>query len=142
MEIAICGTILAQMMDHALSEDPLECCGLLSGRGKLIDGITRATNQKESRTEFSIAPEELLAFMKKVRKESKEFLGIYHSHPGKTAVPSERDVAEFYYPDVSYWVVATRGAAPEVRCYQFSGGQFERLPYRVAHPERGVFRHE
>ena len=115
-EIRVSRPVLKRMIEHALADYPLECCGLLSGRGKVIDGIVPATNQRMSSTAFAIPPRELIAFMKSVRLDSREFLGIYHSHPVGEPWPSARDVSEFYYPEVSYWIISVAGE-PRIRCF-------------------------
>ncbi len=123
-------TILEGMRDHARRESPLECCGLLWGQGKVVEGLFPATNEKASRTEFQIPAPELIGFMKSIRGKSKEFLGIYHSHPAGPARPSRRDAEEFNYRDVSYWIVSLRHG-PEVRCYRWAGDKFQETPYQV-----------
>ena len=130
MRIVICQAVFESMIEHARREHPMECCGLLAGRGKLIEGITRSTNLMRSCSEFEIPPQELFAFMEGLRRDSREFLGIYHSHTQGNASPSERDARELYYPEVSYWIISTWKAV-EVCCYRWLKGGFEPVPYQV-----------
>ncbi len=129
--IQIDGSALEAMRDHARREYPLECCGLLWGQGKVVEGLFSATNEKASRTEFQIPGPELVGFMKSIRGKSKEFLGVYHSHPEGPARPSRRDADEFHYREVSYWIVSLRDGRPEVRCYRWAGNEFLETPYQV-----------
>ncbi len=122
---------LREMIDHAQAEYPLECCGLLSGNDPLIDEVTPTANLKRSPCEFFIAPEDLFAFMRRVRSESRQFLGIYHSHIGSPAFPSERDVAEFHYHDVSYWIVSLEEPVPEVCCFAWRESGFRVVKYKI-----------
>ena len=123
--------VIQEMVDHAFEEAPLECCGLLFGRGKVIEGIVRATNARKSRTEFEIPPAELFDFVRDLRRRSREFVGIYHSHTQTDAVPSEKDAAEFHYPEVTYWIVATISGTADVRCHAWQEGGFRRVPFKV-----------
>jgi [CysO sulfur-carrier protein]-S-L-cysteine hydrolase len=122
---------LTALREHALAEYPSECCGLLSGRGGLIETCVRATNQRASSQEFFIPPQELFAFFRRLRADSEQFLGIYHSHPRSEAIPSPRDVAEFYYPEVSYWIISLLAPAPDIRCFSWGKMGFIEREYRV-----------
>ena len=122
---------LQEMIEHAQAEYPLECCGLLSGIDPLIDEVTPTANLKRSPCEFFIAPEDLFAFMRRVRSESRQFLGIYHSHISSPAFPSERDVADFHYQDISYWIVSLEEPAPEVCCFVWRESGFRRIRYKT-----------
>lgn len=119
------------MIDHAQSDYPLECCGLLSGTEDVIDEVTTASNLKRSPCEFFIAPSELFDFMRRIRSERRVFLGIYHSHIRSPAFPSERDIAEFHYHDVSYWIVSLDEPTPDVRCFVWKDSQFSEIRYNV-----------
>ena len=122
---------LQEMIEHTQAEYPLECCGLLSGIDPLIDEVTPTANLKRSPCEFFIAPEDLFAFMRRVRSESRQFLGIYHSHISSQAVPSERDIVEFHYRDVSYWIVSLQEPIPEVCCFVWRESGFRRIRYKT-----------
>lgn len=127
--------VLQAMRRHARSESPLECCGLLSGRQGVIDRATPAANQRKSPTAFAVPPEELISFFKRLRRDSEEFMGIYHSHPFGQALPSQRDVDEFSYPEVSYWILGQR---LEIHCYRWDGSGFQPHPFKIA-DEAGKF---
>ncbi len=119
------------MVGHARREYPLECCGLLSGSGWKIDGIRGTGNQSQSRERFFIPVEELFAFFRELRGSGKEHLGIYHSHPTTGSLPSSRDVAEFHYPEVSYWIVSLKGKEPSVRCFFWEKRGFKNVNFGV-----------
>lgn len=131
MAILIARPVLRSMIEHALSEFPLECCGLLSGRGTLIDGVRPSTNARHSPTEFEIPPAELFEFLRGVRRESRRFLGIYHSHPRRDATPSDKDVQEFNYPQATYWILSMLDRRPDVRCHVWKGEGFQQVDYDV-----------
>ena len=120
------------MAAHALREAPLECCGFLTGTGQKIDGIVRAVNQERSQTAFSVSPSDLFDFFRGLRRSGRRFLGIYHSHPSGVAVPSDRDVRESHYPDVSYWIISLLHSPPDIRCYRWGRMGFEEANFEVA----------
>jgi proteasome lid subunit RPN8/RPN11 len=129
--VTILGEIIQKMKVHAFQEFPNECCGLLSGEGALIDGIKRCTNEKRNPTEFSVAPAELFEFFRSLRREGRDFMGIYHSHPDGKPIPSKRDEEEFYYHDVSYWIVSLNNGLAGVRCFAWGQASFEDVRYTV-----------
>lgn len=129
--IQISFAVLQRMIDHARSEYPKECCGLLSGRDILIDGICPTVNQKGSVREFFVPIRELFNFFKELRRKGREHLGIYHSHPYSKPYPSARDISEFHYQKVSYWIVSLKLSEPEVRCFQWGCTGFKDHPFRV-----------
>ncbi len=129
--VRIAGKVLQEMVEHARREYPLECCGLLSGSGWNIDGIRATGNQRQSREEFFVPVEELFAFFRGLRRSGKEHLGIYHSHPTSRSRPSSRDVAQFHYPDVSYWIVSLKEAEPDVRCFCWDQRDFKNVDFEV-----------
>jgi len=122
---------MEQMIQHARHADPLECCGLLSGSGEDIDRVRCTPNQSRSSKEFSVAPRELFSFFKELRQTGRRHLGIYHSHPRSESLPSERDEAECHYPEVSYWIISLKTDEPEVGCFKWHQGSFQRIPFRV-----------
>ncbi len=119
-----------QMRAHSRREYPLECCGLLSGRGERIERATEATNELASETAFSIPPTELIAFFKALREGRERFLGIYHSHPQGPAEPSQRDLHEFSYPEATYWIVS--GPETAVRCFRWKANRFEPSSFQIS----------
>jgi proteasome lid subunit RPN8/RPN11 len=119
------------MLEHARVVAPEECCGLLVGRESVMNERVPCTNERHSATSFSIPPVELLAAFRRIREQGKRLLGIYHSHPSGPEHPSSRDVDEFEYPGVSYWVVSLHRPAPVVRCYHWTGKRFEEASFDV-----------
>lgn len=112
--------ILDRMVAHGLRERPLEACGLLTGRrAGEIESVVPMVNALGSPDAFSIAPLDLFEFFRGLRTQDSVLTGIYHSHPHSAAVPSAKDVREFHYPEVSYWIVSLDGKTPDVRCYRW-----------------------
>lgn len=130
-KILIDKAILDEMVAHARAASPLECCGLLTGTRDHTWGIRRATNQLASSSAFFIPPEELFDFFRSLRGSGREFTGIYHSHPNGRAIPSLRDIDEFHYPDVCYWIISLAGKEPDIRCYRWGKMTFDEIGFAV-----------
>jgi proteasome lid subunit RPN8/RPN11 len=95
---------------------PYECCGLLlggdDGNGtRTVRGTAPVRNAGEAGERgrrFAISPDDFLRAELEARKKGMDVIGVYHSHPDRPAVPSERDLA-YALPHYSYIIVAVRG---------------------------------
>ena len=83
---------------------PNECCGVLLG--KLEAGTGGSPDRREAESllpivnkqedaeqyhRFEITPEDYLHAEKEARKQNRDILGFYHSHPDHPAIPSDFD---------------------------------------------------
>ena len=89
---------LSQMNAQALAIFPDECCGFLFGRedtdGKRIILVSREADNAKSgdkRRRFEITGKDYLQAERFAEESGLLLLGIYHSHPGHPAMPSEQD---------------------------------------------------
>ncbi len=121
---------LQAIQTHAESTYPEECCGLLLGKleGEVktpvevlptenswgdetadsFQTIASSLQGKPSkRNRFSIAPKVMLEAQKDARDRNLDIIGIFHSHPDGSAVPSEFDRA-IAWQQYSYIIVAIR----------------------------------
>lgn len=129
--VSIRAGVLEQMIQHARRAYPRECCGLLSGLGDAIDGARQTLNQSPGSRQFSVPPEQLFSFFRELRQKGRRHLGIYHSHPRSESLPSARDELEFHYPEISYWIISLEKDEPEVGCFKWDRGGFERIAFEV-----------
>lgn len=95
-DLAIPNSIRAELLAHAGSERPLECCGILAGvveedRG-IVKGHFPIRNDLQSPTEYLTDARDLLDAMKAMRAAGWEPLAIYHSHPASEPIPSRTDL--------------------------------------------------
>jgi proteasome lid subunit RPN8/RPN11 len=103
---------LELMKAHALSIFPEECCGFLLGNEQ-ADGIRQITVIREvdnakpgdKKRRFEITGRDYMLAERFAQESGLLLLGIYHSHPGHPAVPSETDrlAAQPYF---SYVIVS------------------------------------
>lgn len=109
---------------------PNEACGLLIGErssmGTRVVEVTTGRNLelKRPRDRFTLDPVHLMAAETDARARGLEVIGIWHSHPGRPAVPSEADRIGAW-EDWSYVIVSVRDAhPPEVRSWRLDGSTF------------------
>ncbi|MCI0702472.1 MAG: M67 family metallopeptidase [Planctomycetia bacterium] len=114
--------LLEEVIEHARSEAPNECCGLLAGH--IEDGVGVMTarftvaNDLHSSTRYETNARDLFTAFRAMRKDNLELLAIYHSHPTSEPVPSLRDVEQNTYGEtVVHLIVSLAGAKPEVRAW-------------------------
>lgn len=120
------------MIDRALQEPGLECCGLLAGKDSVITRIFAATNPLASATEYAIAPIELFQSVRQIRAAGLELMGIYHSHPNGDNKPSARDIDQAYYPDVAYFILSPRKDTENpVRAFSICDGKTAELEIQI-----------
>jgi len=86
---------------------PAEGVGLWSGKGRDVLTWTPLANVSPApRTSYRVHPQEWLDALQRCSVRGEQPLAIVHSHPTAPAVPSARDRAEWYYPDLLCVVVA------------------------------------
>ena len=84
---------MAELITHALEDDPNECCGLLLGTGDDADELHRMSNvSKKPISRYTMQPGELVETQEKAKKSDREFIAIYHSHTFTQGYPSLTDI--------------------------------------------------
>tara|TARA_B110000438_G_scaffold285869_1_gene316460 strand:+ start:8962 stop:9411 length:450 start_codon:yes stop_codon:yes gene_type:complete len=93
MKIIIPRPIISKLFEHALLEDPNECCGLLIGKENKVRNIQKCQNIHSSPiTRYTIEPKDLLKAENFSDENNMEILAIYHSHTHSQAYPSSTDI--------------------------------------------------
>jgi [CysO sulfur-carrier protein]-S-L-cysteine hydrolase len=93
MSIKIPRQLIAELITHALADDPNECCGMLLGVGEEADELHRMSNvNKKPISRYTMDPGELLEAQEKAKKSDREFVAIYHSHTFTQGYPSRTDI--------------------------------------------------
>ena len=118
-----------EMLSHAKSELPNECCGILAGPNGEVMKIYRMSNVEASPYRFSMDPGELSKVDSEAGDNGWELLAIYHSHTGSEAYPSDTDIriaggTAGLWPDVRYVLVSLLDlTSPVVRIFDITDGQ-------------------
>ena len=116
------------MAGHAARTSPEECCGLLLGRGGVIERAVPATNVAATpRQAFEIDPQALVDAHRAARTGGAEVIGYYHSHPRGPAEPSAVDCAQAAH-DGAVWAIASPAG---VAFFQDDEAGFAALPYTI-----------
>ena len=129
MALEVTSGAIATLLTEAEKAGPEECCGLLLGRGELIDRAHPCANVADDPARrFEIDPAALLAAHKAARAGGPQVLGYYHSHPNGHPLPSASD-CEHASGDRRVWAIVASG---EVTFWRDGKAGFERLCYRAA----------
>ena len=120
--------VLDAMLAEARREPQIECCGLLAGHGGEISVVLPARNALASATAYEIEPAELFSLFRRMREESLDHLGIYHSHLRGDNAPSPTDLERAFYPDAVYFIISSQPGAPRpVRAFRIANGRATEL---------------
>jgi proteasome lid subunit RPN8/RPN11 len=94
---------------------PRECCGLLAGRdddagGCVVTHVIASRNLSESDTHdsFEVDPKVRFDLMRDLHAPER-MIGHYHSHPNHPPLPSDRDIAMAYEPDLVWLITGVDG---------------------------------
>jgi len=116
MTLQIPAMIFDEMAEHARSELPNECVGMLLGH---VDGqvthYIRLVNELQSPTRFLTEPRSMLHAEKKRRELQLEVLAIVHSHPSSNPIPSQYDKADHYSSDVVCLILSLKENVPNLQ---------------------------
>ncbi len=123
--------IFQRMVAHALREAPLECCGILAGKGRTVRRMFEMRNADGSRITYLIAPEEQFAVFREMERECLDMVAIYHSHPHTIPFPSERDVRLAFYPDVACIIISLKDGETSVKGFRIGKEAIYIDPIRV-----------
>jgi proteasome lid subunit RPN8/RPN11 len=117
----------SQLLRHALTASPAECCGLLVGRED--DGQLRLTSVHASE---NLAADKLATFEIDFRirlhleddlaHKPDRIVGLYHSHPDGSPEPSATDLADAAEAGLVWLVLAVDGiGAVDISAWLFQG---------------------
>lgn len=125
-----------ELVAHARSENPNECCGMIAGVDGVARRIFRATNTEASPFIYVMDPREQLAIMDEIDDAGWDLMGIYHSHTRSAAYPSRTDVELAFFPLTAYVIVSLAADPPVIRAFRLSraapeGEQIEEIPVEI-----------
>ena len=122
MDLTISRPLLDEMLEAAAASREAEICGLLLGRGAVVEAIRSCANiAVDPRNSFEIDPVALIAAHRAARAGGLAPIGHYHSHPGGSATPSVRDAVAA--EPGSYWIII---AGSDLRGWRAgAGGRFD-----------------
>lgn len=115
------------IIDHALSQKPIEACGLIAsslwsgGRGARL--IRMNNIAEEWGTAFEFEPEQQMAVWNDMELRGEVAAAIYHSHTRHDPIPSIRDIAGAKGTDplATHIIVSVKDEVPEIRAWKMTG---------------------
>ena len=90
--LTISSGVIDDMVEHALAEDPNECCGLIAGSDSTAERGYRITNTAKSPFRYLMDPQEFLNADRDAEGRGLSLVAFYHSHTHSAAYPSDTDV--------------------------------------------------
>lgn len=130
-------SVLNRILVHAATDYPMECCGLLVGRGDEVRAAEAVRNLRadERYDRFELDPVGHVKVWEAARAAGDEVVGCYHSHPDGQARPSpiDRRLARRFGGPFGYLVVAIGDG---LSCRVYAGmigedGEIERVPLEL-----------
>ena len=105
--------LLKQIVDAAEAAHPRECCGLLVGHTRPpadleVMRVVPSPNvvEVDAHKRFEVSPQLRFELMRELADGPERLIGLYHSHPGEPAQPSEHDLAVAWEPDLVWLITA------------------------------------
>ncbi len=117
--------LLDEIIDHARSEAPIECCGMIASRDGAAVRVYRATNAAASPLRYEIDGAEQYRIQMEIEDAELDLGAIYHSHTRTEPFPSQTDINLAFYPDAVYLIVGLAGDQPDVRAYEIRDGRVQ-----------------
>src|SRR3990172_10145353 len=121
-EIKIFSKDINAIRSELEAHKPYEACGVLigtlDGSTAIVEKVLPITNSKRTRRSFELDPKEHYEAWNESEKSGKEIVGVYHTHPVSSAVPSLWD-RETMQNDPSVWLIA---GADGIRAYVWDNG--------------------
>ncbi len=135
-EVVAGPAVLDTMREAARAAAPQEACGLLLGRHEservVLSACVPSQNiAPEPTRRFEVDPAVRLRVQRETRDGGEAMVGLYHSHPAGTAVPSATDRECLYEPGL-VWLIAGRGPRWTIRAWLALRDDFRELPLMVA----------
>ena len=131
--------LLDELIEQACAENPNECCGLLAGivedgEGRKFGRVERRyplVNAAASPVEFESEPRSMFAAVRDMTSRGLDVLAVYHSHPTSPPVPSKKDLARNYSPEVVNLIVSLTTTPPTVRGWWLTDVEYREAEWEV-----------
>jgi proteasome lid subunit RPN8/RPN11 len=126
--------ILNAMLAFCIRESPLECCGVLGGKGRVASSIYFFDNILAAENRFEADPKQVIRAVQELRSRGEEFVAIYHSHPKWRSIPSKTDLERNGYGDLPQIIVGLKDDRPEIRAWRLLADSYDEIPITQSGP--------
>ena len=121
-----------EIIQHALEDDTIECCGVLAGPDGQFAKLFRMTNVENSSFRFSWDSKELISVWREMESNDWEHRAVYHSHTHSEAYPSATDIRLAAWPEAYYVIVSLMDKDnPHLRAFRIVDGEVSEEPIEV-----------
>lgn len=116
--------LLEQIVSHARTDLPNECCGLVGGRDGEATSVHPTRNAFEDPMRFNIHPSDLFRVLEReIPDAGEELVAMYHSHPVSEARPSQTDInLSDNWPGTIWLICSLAKEEPVVRAWSIADG--------------------
>ena len=115
--------LLDQVVQHAISEAPNECCGMIAARDGEAVAVFRMHNSAASPLKYEMAPMDQYRVEMGIEDSGLELGAIYHSHTRSAPLPSQTDINLAFHPHALYVIVGLERDEPEIRAWRIVDGE-------------------
>ena len=126
---------LEAIVQHARTEFPNECCGVLAGVRAGDELQVRACypliNEAASPVEYRSDPQSMFAAVKDMRSHGWDIVAVYHSHPTSAPIPSRTDLERLYSEEVAHFIIGLAGPEAIVRGWWLTPSGYEEAVWRI-----------
>jgi proteasome lid subunit RPN8/RPN11 len=123
--------LLEEIVAHARSEAPNECCGMIASRDGEAVAVHRARNAAASPLRYEMDGMEQYRIQSAIEDAGLNLGAIYHSHTRSDPIPSQTDINLAFYPEALYVIVGVKGDEPDVRAWRIADGQYTEQPLEI-----------
>jgi proteasome lid subunit RPN8/RPN11 len=129
--LSIRAAVVDQLRQHCLNQLPNEACGILAGQDQEITHFFPIPNLDQSPCSFQFEPRTYLDTIREMRKQELDWIGVVHSHPNMEPVPSAKDLANWHYPEKSYWILSLKGEQSRLSAYYIQKEKVVPVMYQI-----------
>ena len=122
MQLVIPRHLVSEIILHCKEVYPNEACGILAGKGRVVQKVYKMTNIENSSVSYMMEPREQFTVMKEMREQGLEMSAIYHSHPQSGVHPSPKDINLAFYPDSLYVILSLIYEEPAIKAFEIKNG--------------------
>ena len=123
--------LLDEIVAHARSEAPNECCGMVASDDGRAVKVSPAVNAAASPLRYEIEPADQYRIEMAIDEGGHDLGAIYHSHTRSEPYPSQTDVNLAFHPHALYVIVGLASGEPDVRAYRIVDGRIDEAALEV-----------
>jgi len=113
-----------ELLEHCRSEQPYEACGIVSGVNNTVISVWKLKNEIKSEKRYFVSKETVQQIFNEISSKGENVLGIYHSHPKTSPVPSKFDLMNHPYQHVKMIIISLKKKEPVIKCYEIVNQKF------------------